>query len=122
MVSYKRVSAQNGQFPTLDSYFDYLYMLKNGKPVSGPENFNSIKEFYNHLDKQVDDNTMRNKIEEMKSNKVLISLAPSACQDEAKSKGFHVVTFTRNTNTVKFSPSWEKYQFDGTRFISECQV
>ena len=36
LVSYKRESAQNGQLPTLESYFDYLIIKKHNKKIKGP--------------------------------------------------------------------------------------
>lgn len=115
LVSYKREAAQNGQLPTLESYFNFLFLRKKGVDVKGPSSFSTIKEFYRSLDSIVNQESVSEEISLLMKKKVLISLAPSACQAEAKWLGFHEITFKRN-ESGQYEAVWERYQYDGARF------
>ena len=115
LVSYKRESAQNGQLPTLDSYFNFLFLRKKGYQVEGPKSFKTIKEFYHHIDSVIANTNLKGELKMLKANKILISLAPSACQEEAQWKGFHSIKFFR-ANNGKFESTWERYQYNGAKF------
>lgn len=115
LVSYKRDKAKNGQLPTLESYFTYLYMQKNNVAVSAPSSFDNIKDFYTHIDSMAESGDFKTALKKLGDKHMLISLAPSACQEEAKHKGFHEVTFTRNQNG-KYIPSWRELKYNGNSF------
>lgn len=115
LVSYSRESAKNGQLPTLESYFNYLYLKKKGFDVCGPSSFNKISEFYKSLNELVNNSSLSNELEVLKGRRLLVSLAPSACQAEAKWVGFHEVTFYKNS-TGSYDVEWDRYQYNGAKF------
>jgi len=114
LVSYKREAARNGQFPTLKQYFDYLYLVQQGHDLQGPPMFDNIKQFYLQMAGAAADQGMAAALVEAKKKKVLISLAPSACQPEARWKGFHTVNLSKINGVL--SASWDRYEFDGANF------
>ncbi|KDM93106.1 metallophosphoesterase family protein [Photobacterium galatheae] len=114
-VSYKRDKARNGQLPTLEKYFLFLFLKKNGVDVKAPNEFKSISDFYRHID-SVDDNRYDRVFKKLREKNILISLAPSACQDEAKHKGFHEIIFKRDNNGC-YQPTWKELKFNGHKFI-----
>lgn len=111
LVSYKREAARNGQRPTLESHFNYLYLRKKGVEVKGPSKFKNITAFYSHIRELENGGSLNDLLNDSKGRHVLISLAPSACQAEARWKGLHVVEFQKGR-----APKWERYQFANTRF------
>lgn len=116
LVSYKRAASKNGQLPTLETYFNYLYLTKKGAKLLGPEHFDSIRQFYSSLDASLKDKDFKQELEELKKNRVLISQAPSACQAESEWKGFHEIIFTK-LEEGGYSPTWDRYQFNGAQFV-----
>ena len=114
LVSYKREAAKNGQLPTLASYFDYLFLAQQGNKLSGPGAFESIRQFYSQMAGVASDRTMSAALADAKMKKVLISLAPSACQAEARWKGFHTVTLSKSDGVL--NATWDRYEFDGAQF------
>jgi predicted phosphodiesterase len=115
-VSYKREFTKEGKPPTLESYFLYRYLkdIEKLDGIKGPGAFDTPKQFYNYLDQQSSRNTLRHKIEALRKQKVLISMAPSACQEEAKRKGFHYFEFKIIDNVVE-EIAQDVYEFiDGT--------
>jgi hypothetical protein len=54
-------------------------------------------------------------LEKAKKKKVLISLAPSACQAEAQWNGFHVINLDFSADSGA-TFEWDRYQFDGAHF------
>lgn len=112
LVSYKRQTARNGQYPKLEAYFNYLFLKKSGYAVQGPSSFCKIRDFYLHLESQGEKDGIKEVLERLKSKRILISLAPSACQAEAKQKGFHIVSFHRGKD-----PDWERYAFKNSGFV-----
>lgn len=115
LVSYKRESARNGQLPTLASYFNYLHLQQKGHNLKGPASFENIRQFYDQMDDSSANGSIRDELEKIKSKKILISLAPSACQAEAQWKGLHTVTFNRDEKGL-LEVSWDRFEFDGSDF------
>jgi len=111
LVSYRRECTKNGQLPTMDSYFNYLYMKKNNVKVLPPSEFETSKQFHDHIKKLTKDISLKKVIDKLKLKKILISLAPSACQAEAKWKGLHIITIF-DDNKIEF----DRYQFNGANF------
>ncbi|HYD80382.1 MAG TPA: metallophosphoesterase [Paucimonas sp.] len=118
LVSYRREAAQNGQLPTLESYFDYLYLVQQGHALAGPASFASIRGFYDQMKKASADERIATLLERAKRKQILISLAPSACQAEAEWNGFHVVRFQRQPDG-RLGASWERFEFDGSDFVAK---
>ncbi|ODY27630.1 metallophosphoesterase family protein [Vibrio parahaemolyticus] len=115
LVSYKRDKAKNGQLPTLESYFSYLYMRKNNVDVLGPNSFDNIKDFYAHIDSIAARREFESALQRLGDKNILISLAPSACQEEAEYKGFHEVIFTKE-QSGKYTPTWRELRYNGNSF------
>ena len=93
-LDYRREQTQDGKFPTIESYFTYLYIREVlGQPVTAPGGFRNVAAFYAHLSTFADRNNLTAEIDALKKRKVLISMAPSACQAEASRKGFHLFDF-----------------------------
>lgn len=116
LVSYKRESAQNGQLPTLKSYFEYLYFSKNNENIKSPTYFKTISGFYkqmNELNKEV---SFQAELDNLYEKEILISLAPSACQFEARWKGFHEILFTKN-QSGKYTAKWNRYEYAKNSFV-----
>jgi predicted phosphodiesterase len=120
LVSYRRESARNGQLPTLKSYFEYLYLSKKNKGLKGPDKFEKISEFYKQLDEVTKETSIEKELDAMYKKEMLVSLAPSACQAEAKWVGFHDVTF-RKTSSGKYKASWNRYQYNGAKFQKKTE-
>lgn len=115
LVSYKRETAKNGQLPTLESYFNYLYLRQKGYDLLGPAAFENIRAFYDQLKSAIADTSIADELANAKKKRVLISLAPSACQAEAKWNGFHVIEIEKGAGLeAKFE--WERFEFDGSKF------
>lgn len=114
LTNYRREGAKNGQFPTMEKYFEFLYLIKNGHEVKRPSEFNSIDEFYSHLNEFIMNRGLKDELEIIQKRKVLISLAPSACQQEANWKGFHYIRI--KSNDSYFDYDWDRYQYNGTLF------
>jgi hypothetical protein len=115
LVSYKREAAKNGQLPTLESFFNYLYLSHKRFQLKGPAEFDSIREFYAQMDAVNLDHQMSTELVRIKAKRILISLAPSACQAEAEWKGFHVINVGRDKNN-QLDFIWDRYEFDGATF------
>lgn len=116
LVSYRRESAQDGKLPTLEKYFDYLYLRQKGFEVRGPREFASIKAFYAQMNGIETQKRMRDELIRARQRRVLISLAPSACQAEARWKGFHTLVFDRAA-TPAIPVAWRRHEFDGASFV-----
>lgn len=115
LVSYKRESARNGQLPTLQMHFDYLYLRQRGHTLLSPSQFNNIRDFYAQMNSVSADKRLKDEIERTKLRRILISLAPSACQAEADWNGFHSVEFDRD-DAGCLKVEWDRYEFDGSAF------
>ena len=115
LVSYKRESARNGQLPTLEMYFDYLYLRQRGYTLMGPSQFNSIRDFYGQMNGVSVGKRIKDEIEQMKLRRILISLAPSACQAEAEWNGFHAIEFDRDDKGA-LKVAWDRFEFDASEF------
>lgn len=116
LVSYERTTAKNGQYPTLSAYFDYLYLKQQRYKIAGPEDFMTIREFYDQMNKITTTSPISDLLERIRKNRILISLAPSACQAEAKWHGFHVIDAERNPENGELMFEWKRYQFNGANF------
>ena len=115
LVSYRREKAQNGQLPTLESYFDYLFLLQKGYELKGPSSFSNIRDFYKQINDASVDTHIAVLLNRARQKRILISLAPSACQAEAERNGFHVITFSRLSDDC-LDTSWKYFEFDGSEF------
>jgi hypothetical protein len=115
LVSYNREPAKNGQLPTLASYFDYLFLRQKGCKIKGPGEFEKIADFYTHLKSSDIPDNMQAELRKAKEKKILISLAPSACQAEADWNGFHVIEVTRDPRGA-FCFEWDRFEFEDTAF------
>jgi predicted phosphodiesterase len=115
LVSYQREAAKNGQLPKLSIYFDYLYLRQNGHDLASPSSFDSIRGFYDHMNSVSNAGTMKKELKAAKQKRVLISLAPSACQAEADWNGFHIVAINRDEKgTIQIE--WDRYEYNGAEF------
>lgn len=115
LVSYPREAARNGQLPRLSTYFDFLFLQQRGADLAGPRAFQSIKGFYEQMEHAVANHTMAAELAAAKKKCVLVSLAPSACQAEARWNGFHVIRMTRDANrALQFD--WDRYEFKDVGF------
>ena len=115
LVAYKREKARNGQFPTLESFFNYLYLRGKGFKLRGPSAFENIKGFHDQMKKATSDAGIAGEIANARKKQVLISLAPSACQAEAKWNGLHVIDIKKGSDS-KVTFEWDRYQLDGAQF------
>ncbi len=115
LVSYKRETAQNGQLPTLASYFDYLYLCQKGFNLLGPSLFDNIRGFYAQMKVAAAEKSMSAELAKVKKKRILISLAPSACQAEAEWNGLHVVEISKSPLSG-FAFEWDRYEYDGAEF------
>lgn len=91
LVSYPREAARNGQLPRLNAYFDFLYLRQKGHNLQPPSAFDNIRGFYDQMKALTAEGAMAQELAKAKQKRVLVSLAPSACQAEAQWNGFHVV-------------------------------
>lgn len=114
-ITYERERTTDGRFPTTRSYFEYLYLkhvLK--RPVLGPSSFRTPAAFYKHL--RDFDAGIDQKLRDLKRRRIAISMAPSACQDEAPRHGFHLVTFFLSDARAIVKIRWELYVYKGSEF------
>lgn len=100
-LGYEREPTQDGKFPTMESYFTYLYIRDGlGLDVSSPGKFPNVAGFYAHLEQFSALNKLTAEIAKLKQRRMLVSMAPSACQAEAKHNGFHVFDFIFVNNVL----------------------
>lgn len=112
LVSYKRESTKSGQLPTMESYFNYLYISSNkNSNALPPSSFDTAAQFHEHIEEITNDESLSRIVKKLKEKRILVSLAPSACQAEAKWKGFNVVNIGEDNIS-----SYDRYQFNGARF------
>jgi len=111
LVSYKREKTKSGQFPTLAYFFEYLYIKSLNKRIKSPSEFENVKNFYEYIETFKRTDELAQKIEKYNKDKVLISMAPSACQYEADKLGLHKIMFDINNK-----PTWEKYEYNHGSF------
>lgn len=112
LVSYRREASKNGQLPKLSTYFDYLYLRQKGHDLASPASFDSIRGFYAQMQIATSVGNMAQELKAAKQKRVLVSLAPSACQAEADWNGFHIVEIKRDlTGSIEFE--WDRYEFKG---------
>lgn len=115
LVAYPREAARNGQLPKLAIYFDYLYLRQKGHNLSSPSSFDNIHAFYEQMKAVTSVGSMAQELENAKQKRVLVSLAPSACQAEAEWNGLHVVELARDAQgALKFE--WDRYEYKGSSF------
>ena len=112
LVAYRREAARNGQLPKLSAYFDYLYLKQKGHDLASPASFDSIRGFYDQMQSAASEDTMAQELRLAKQKRVLISLAPSACQAEAQWNGFHIVDISRDL-AGSIQMEWDRYEFSG---------
>lgn len=115
LVSYRRETSQNGQLPTLSSYFDYLYLCQRGFELLGPTSFENIRGFYDQMKSVTSEISIAKELEAAKQKRILISLAPSACQAEAEWNGLHTIEFSRGSGSAPVV-EWDRFEFDGSAF------
>jgi len=115
LVAYRREAAKNGQLPKLSVYFDYLYLKQKGHDLASPASFDSIRGFYDQMQSADSEKTMAQELRLAKQKRVLISLAPSACQVEAQWNGFHIVDISRDL-AGSIQMEWDRYEFSGAVF------
>lgn len=115
LVSYRREAAKNGQLPRLSAYFDYLYLRQKGYDIASPSSFESIRGFYDQMASVASVGSMAHELAAAKQKRVLVSLAPSACQAEADWNGFHMVEIDRDTSG-NLRIEWDRYEFRGAEF------
>ena len=90
-------------------------MAKQYKDLKGPSEFEKINEFYKQLSEKTNDVSLEKELDELYKKEMLISLAPSACQAEAKWVGFHEVVFSKNSSG-EYKATWDRYQYNGAKF------
>lgn len=118
LVSYRREAARNGQLPSLSTYFDFLYLKQKGVDLAGPNAFQSIRGFYDQMESAVASSRMTHELAAAKKKRVLISLAPSACQAEADWNGFHLIEINRDANrNLQFE--WDRYEYNDAEFVKK---
>ncbi|MEH8019230.1 metallophosphoesterase [Rheinheimera muenzenbergensis] len=115
LVSYKREKAKNGQYPNMASYFDYLFLKGKGFDLAGPEAFNSVKGFYDQMERISSDEKIAPIMTNANKKKVLVSLAPSPCQDEVVRKGFHKICIDKDGDGISYR--LERFEFDNVNFV-----
>lgn len=115
LVSYRRERAMNDQLPKMEVYFSYLHLRELGVPLRGPSAFKNIHAFYEQMNNVVADANIADEIAKIQNKKILISLAPSACQIEAKWNGLHVIKIDKGPKS-QFTFEWERYQYDRGQF------
>jgi len=112
LVSYKRESTKSGQLPTLESYFNYLYIQSEiNSTALPPSEFDTAAQFHAHIKQITKDNSLSERMKTLKEKRILVSLAPSACQAEAIWKGFNVINISKDNVS-----SYDRYQFNGAKF------
>jgi len=100
-LGYTRESTKDGKYPSVESYFTYFYIRDVlGLDVSSPGKFRNAAGFYAHLETFSALNNLNSEINKLKAHKLLVSMAPSACQAEAKRNGFHVFDFIFVNNAL----------------------
>jgi len=115
LVSYKREATQSGRYPLLAYFLAYLYLRNRGQEVRGPVEFRSPREFHAYLDGFSGKDDLKGELERLMKDRMLISMAPSACQDEAKWKGLHKIQLARDANGGLHA-EWDRYEFNGAHF------
>lgn len=113
-LSFDRVPTSSGRYPTFDNYFEYLY-LKNilRIKVSGPEEFQEPRHFYEHIKSFRSDYAER--IIELKKKKVAFSMSPSPCYCGEEANGFHFLTFRKDSKGFLYDCGY--YEWDGNDFV-----
>jgi len=116
-IAYKREPAANGQLPTLESYFTFLFLkgVKGITDVKGPSEFDSIKQFYEHLYGYTGAGNLKQALDSLKRSRVLLSMSPSARQAEAERKGLHELEFSFENNALK-KVRQSVYEYKGVAF------
>jgi len=102
-VSYERKKSQNGQYPDFNSFMEYLYIKKIvGDTIKGPNDFCSIKGFYDELKlyKEKNGNILLDKSFERNLH---ISMAESACQKDENSCSFNTMEYDFINRKLKYS-------------------
>jgi len=101
-LGYAREPTQDGKYPSVESYFTYFYIRDVlGLDVSSPADFRNAAGFYAHLETFSTRNNLNAEIDKLKDRKMLVSMAPSACQAEAKRNGFHMFDFNFVNNALR---------------------
>ena len=115
-VSYRRERAANGQAPSLEAHYEYIFMKRHGAEVFGPQHFKTIKHFYQHLSENREAFSLKAELDRLKQKKVLISMAPSACQAEAPMFGLQRFVFRGHNGRIE---EFECYHvdFDEAHFL-----
>lgn len=112
--NYKKIRTKDGQHPKTSKYLEYLHVKKVlKKNVKGPSEFESVSQFYQHLD-QFGSN-FDDLVEDRKVHSLAISMSPSGCQIEASRKGFNVIKFGIDKGTHVTTELFS-YLFDGVKF------
>jgi 3',5'-cyclic AMP phosphodiesterase CpdA len=105
----------NGRYPTLNKYFEYLYIkdvLKKSH-ILGPEMFEEPKFFYDHVLSY--ESNFNEEINELFKRKVAISMAPSPTSPTEDETGFHIVEF--NWDEQRFICACQAYIWNGGLFV-----
>lgn len=115
-VSYRREPTADGRYPSVESYFEFLYLQRRGVPVHPPHHFKSPQHFYDHLASRPLDKTFRDELALLKRKKVLISMAPSACQAEAPFFGLQRLCLRGSAGLIE-EVECHTADFDGAHFL-----
>ena len=102
-VSYEREKSQSGQYPDFNSFMEYLY-IKNviGDSIKGPNEFISIKSFYEEM-KQYKDKNGDISLDKNFEKNLHISMAESGCQNNQKSCGFNIMEYDFTNRKLGYS-------------------
>ena len=121
-VSYRRERSRCGRYPSTASHFLYLYLRDIlRQSVRGPEEFETVRGFYAHLQQFDGSEQLVAELKALQRAKVLLSMAPSACQAEADYNGFHHLVFECRDGVLETVES-RVYRFDGVAFAEKGQV
>jgi|GEM_PF-2124967 len=108
---------RDGRYPSRSSHWLHLYLsAKLGLDIPPPQACATVAEFYRELKKVGGDRAIGEIVLGMCRQRMLISMAPSACCLEAEPKGLHCLDFSfRDGRMVEIG--YEVYLFDGGNFV-----
>jgi hypothetical protein len=110
-VFYRRERTQDKKLPSFESYYQYLYLkhVYGETNMRGPQSFPNSKQFSKHVMQ------MTSLLDVEQVRRVFFSMAPSACQLEAHTNGFNLLTFSIKDG-VLIEIAGEMYRFEGAGF------
>ena len=118
LVIPERKKTQDGKFPSSEDHLRYLYLKNHGIQVRPPGDFKNSLRFHEYLQTLEPDVSLETLLKRLQKKKVLVSMAPSACQAEAKKLGLQRLVFRGDSCAVQ-EIECIRADFDGLAFVEE---